>query len=136
MVQTAGHYKAGLSASTDGSSGSTLKYHIAPTNPAWYAYGYAKEYTMNTIPAQEIKKRGISAVDDKLRDGPVYVISRNCPRYVVMEAKQYEEWLDDRHEAFLNRVELSLADVEAGRVHEFNSTEEMWAAILNPDNEA
>jgi len=91
---------------------------------------------MNTIPAQEIKQRGISAVDDKLRVGPVYVITRNCPRYVVMDAKQYEEWLDDRHEALLNRVELSLADVAAGRVHEFKSTEEMWAAIDNHDDEA
>ncbi|MGH2533398.1 MAG: prevent-host-death protein [Thermomicrobiales bacterium] len=90
---------------------------------------------MNTIPAQEIKQRGISAVDEKLQDGPVYVITRNCPRYVVMDAKQYEEWLDDRHEAYLNRVELSLADVAAGRVHEFKNTDEMWAAIHNLDDD-
>jgi PHD/YefM family antitoxin component YafN of YafNO toxin-antitoxin module len=84
---------------------------------------------MNSIPAQEIKQRGISAVDDKLRDGPVYVITRNCPRYVVMEAKQYEEWLDERHEAVIDRVKLSLADVAAGRVRRFTSAEEMMAAI-------
>lgn len=44
---------------------------------------------MRTIPAQEIKRRGISAVDDLLRDGPVHVITNNRPRYVVMSEDEY-----------------------------------------------
>jgi len=39
---------------------------------------------MRTIAAQEIKKRGISAVDDVLKEGPVHVIKNNQPRYVVL----------------------------------------------------
>jgi len=44
---------------------------------------------MNTIPAQEIKRRGIAAVDALLEDGPVHVIRNNRPRYVVMSEEQY-----------------------------------------------
>lgn len=40
---------------------------------------------MRTISAQEVKRRGISAVDDLMAEGPVYIITHNEPRYVVME---------------------------------------------------
>ena len=46
---------------------------------------------MQTIPAQEIKRRGISAVDDLLREGPVHVIQRNQPRYVILDEVRYRE---------------------------------------------
>ena len=45
---------------------------------------------MKTIPAQEIKRRGISAVDELLHDGPVEVIKHNRPRYVVMRVEDYQ----------------------------------------------
>ena len=45
----------------------------------------------STIPAQEIKRRGISAVDEALRSGPVHVVSRNRPRYVILSEEQYQE---------------------------------------------
>ncbi len=44
---------------------------------------------MNTIPAQEIKRRGISALDDLLEDGPVHVIKNNRPCYVVLSVEAY-----------------------------------------------
>lgn len=44
---------------------------------------------MKTIPAQEIKRRGISALDELLKDGPVHVIRNNRPRYVVMSEEDY-----------------------------------------------
>ncbi|MBK1629345.1 hypothetical protein CKO31_01065 [Thiohalocapsa halophila] len=44
---------------------------------------------MKTIPAQEIKRRGISAVDELLQDGPIAVIKQNRPRYVVMSVEGY-----------------------------------------------
>jgi PHD/YefM family antitoxin component YafN of YafNO toxin-antitoxin module len=43
----------------------------------------------NTITAQEIKRRGISAVDEALRHGPVHVIQRNRPRYVILSEEDY-----------------------------------------------
>jgi hypothetical protein len=32
---------------------------------------------MNTIAAQEIKKRGMKAVDEKIEEGPAYIIKNN-----------------------------------------------------------
>lgn len=43
----------------------------------------------NTITAQEIKRRGISAVDEALQRGPVHVIQRNRPRYVILTEEEY-----------------------------------------------
>ena len=58
---------------------------------------------MNSIPAQEIERRGISALDSLLKDGPVQVIKHNRPEYVVLSTEAYQrltagssawEWLD------------------------------------------
>jgi len=56
----------------------------------------------NTITAQEIKRRGISAVDEALQKGPVHVIQRNRPRYVILSEEEYAR-LADRRQA---RAEL------------------------------
>lgn len=45
----------------------------------------------NTITAQEIKRRGIGAVDAALRRGPVHVIQRNRPRYVILSEEAYQQ---------------------------------------------
>lgn len=44
----------------------------------------------NVISAQEIKRRGISAVDEALKNGPVHVIQRNRPRYVILSEEAYQ----------------------------------------------
>jgi len=44
----------------------------------------------NTIPAQEIKRRGISVVDEALKHGPVHVIQRNRPRYVILSEEAFQ----------------------------------------------
>jgi len=46
---------------------------------------------MNTISASEIKRRGISAVDELLDNGPVHVIKNNRQRYVVLTEDAYQE---------------------------------------------
>jgi len=43
-----------------------------------------REPKMVSISAQEIKRRGISAVDEALRNGPVHIIKNNRPRYVML----------------------------------------------------
>ena len=77
---------------------------------------------MKSILEQEIKRRGISAVDALLDDGPVQVIKNNRPRYVVMSVDAYErmtagpsawDWLDKepdaRGYASRTRVEIDSA---------------------------
>jgi hypothetical protein len=46
-----------------------------------YLIKYQKEYyNMNSIPAQELKRRGIAAVDDLIAQGDVHVIRNNQPQ--------------------------------------------------------
>jgi len=71
---------------------------------------------MNTIAAQDIKRRGISAVEDALKKGPVHVIKNNQPQYVVLSEKRYRELIEAEDEAYIARVRVSLEDVKAGRV--------------------
>lgn len=71
---------------------------------------------MNTVPAQAIKRRGISVVDEILKDGAVYVIKNNQPQYVVLTEDRYKELLAAENEAYMARVRASLEDVKAGRV--------------------
>lgn len=78
---------------------------------------------MNTVPAQEIKRRGISAVDEALAQGPVHVIKNNRPQYVVMTEESYQELLEARQEAALVRIKASLEDARAGRVTRHESVE-------------
>ncbi|MBT0664126.1 prevent-host-death protein [Geobacter pelophilus] len=71
---------------------------------------------MNTIPAQEIKRRGIAAVDDLIATGDVHVIRNNRPEYVVLSEARYQELVAEAEEAYVARVKASLEDVQAGRV--------------------
>lgn len=68
---------------------------------------------MVTMPIQEVKRRGMSALDESLADGPVYVIRNNSPRYVVMFADAFHEMEESLADA---RIAASEADVRAGRV--------------------
>jgi len=71
---------------------------------------------MNTIAAQEIKRKGISAVDEALKEGPVHIIKNNQPQYVVMTEARYRDLIEAEDEAYITRVRKSLEDVKAGRV--------------------
>ena len=45
---------------------------------------------MNTIAATELKRHGISAVDKLLDSGPVHVIKRSRPYYVILTEREFE----------------------------------------------
>ncbi|NVN93392.1 MAG: type II toxin-antitoxin system Phd/YefM family antitoxin [Desulfuromonadales bacterium] len=45
---------------------------------------------MNAIPANELKRHGISAIEKLLSKGPVHVIKRNQPVCVVLAEDEYE----------------------------------------------
>jgi hypothetical protein len=71
---------------------------------------------MSTIPAREIKRRGISAVDEGLRSGPVQVIQHDEVRYVVLNLEQYNELKEAYEEALIARVRAAQDEVAAGKV--------------------
>ena len=84
---------------------------------------------MNTIPAHEIKRRGLAAVDELLDEGDVHVIRNNRPQYVVLTEERYQDLVAEAHEAYLTRVRASLEDVKEGRVKVFASPEELLQAL-------
>jgi len=84
---------------------------------------------MNMIPAQEIKRRGLAAVDDLIGKGDLHVIRNNQPQYVVLSEERYQELKLAEQEAYYARVRSSLQDVEKGRVRSFKTPEELLKAL-------
>ena len=80
---------------------------------------------IRTIPAREIKRRGISAVDEQLEEGPVHVIKNDEPTYVVMTEAQYTELVEIYQEAYLAGIQESLEDVKAGRVRRWDNVQDL-----------
>jgi PHD/YefM family antitoxin component YafN of YafNO toxin-antitoxin module len=84
---------------------------------------------MNTIPAQEIKRRGIAAVDGVISNGDLHVIRNNRPEYVVLTEARYQELVAEAEEAYVSRVKASFEDLKAGRVRKFASADELLLAL-------
>jgi PHD/YefM family antitoxin component YafN of YafNO toxin-antitoxin module len=84
---------------------------------------------MNAIPAQEIKRRGIAAVDDLIVNGDVHVIRNNQPQYVVLSEARYQELIVAEQEAYYARIRASLEDVDAGKVKRFKTAAELLRAL-------
>jgi PHD/YefM family antitoxin component YafN of YafNO toxin-antitoxin module len=80
---------------------------------------------MNLIAAQEIKRRGMAAVDGMLADGPIRVLKNNRSRYVIMSEADFGALMADLAEA---RLAASEADLKAGRVQK-GSAANLMAAI-------
>jgi PHD/YefM family antitoxin component YafN of YafNO toxin-antitoxin module len=78
---------------------------------------------MNIVPAQEIKRRGMAAVDEALCEGPVHIVKNNQARYVVLTEENYRELLEAKEEASLARIKASLEDARAGRTTRHESVE-------------
>ena len=84
---------------------------------------------MNVIPAQEIKRRGIAAVDDRIAEGDVHVIRNNQPQYVVLSEERYQELMVAEQEAYYARVRASLKDVKDGKVKKFKTVDDLLKAL-------
>lgn len=78
---------------------------------------------MNVVPAQEIKRRGMAAVDEALAQGPVHIVKNNRPQYVVLTEENYRELKEAQEEAALARIKTSLEDAKAGRITRHASAE-------------
>jgi len=71
---------------------------------------------MKTIAAREIKRRGILAVEDALKDGPVHIIKNDRPTFVVLDEEHYRELVEAQEQAYVAGIKASLQDVKAKRV--------------------
>jgi hypothetical protein len=68
---------------------------------------------MGTLPAKEIKRRGMAAVEEALESGPVHVIREDQPKYVILREEDYRILLDDLASA---RLRASEGDAASGRL--------------------
>ena len=84
---------------------------------------------MNTITATEIKRRGISAVDEALSKGPVHVIKNNKPKYVIMAKQHYEGLISEQEESYMERLKCSLDELKRGKTHVFNTVRDLMEEI-------
>lgn len=84
---------------------------------------------MNTIPAQELKRRGIAAVDDLIQNGDVHVIRNNRPQYVVLSEERYQALMAEAGDASIARIKSSMEDLQAGRVVKFHSADDLLSAL-------
>ena len=85
-----------------------------------------------TMPAQEIKRRGMSVMNKQLASGPVWVITNNVPKYVVMFADDFRRM---RHEAFVAETLRSEAEYRAGNYKTGTAEELMSEAMSGLDDE-
>jgi len=87
---------------------------------------------VNTIPALEIKRRGISIVDDQIESGPVHVIKNNRPQYVVMSEGRYQSMMEDMNQAWELRIKASLEEAVAGQTRQ-GSADALIREIFSAD---
>lgn len=45
---------------------------------------------VNTLTAAELKRRGMVAIEDGLRHGPLHIVKRNRPAAVVLTEEEYQ----------------------------------------------
>ena len=88
---------------------------------------------MNSLPAQEIKRRGIAAVDEALRDGPVHIIKNNRPTYVVLSEAAFSDMQQALQDAAKERLRASLEDLSAGRTKRYEDADALMRALDNDD---
>jgi PHD/YefM family antitoxin component YafN of YafNO toxin-antitoxin module len=73
--------------------------------------------TANTLTVSEIKRRGMAAIDDGLRRGPVHIIKRNKMAAVVLSEDDYQRLTSKKPSApkGMTAVQWLLAQSPAGQ---------------------
>jgi PHD/YefM family antitoxin component YafN of YafNO toxin-antitoxin module len=84
---------------------------------------------MKTISSQEIKRRGISAVDEDLKDGPVHVIKNNKLKYVIMDQEKYSELVSESEASYDKRLIKALDEIERGEIQAHDTINDLMDAI-------
>lgn len=77
---------------------------------------------MSLASAQDIKRRGMTAVYDAVKEGPVHVVRSNRAESVAMSEHDDQELMNDLYEV---RLAASEQDLAAGRIRRGRSAELM-----------
>ena len=82
---------------------------------------------INTVPAQEVKRRGVRAILERLENGPVHVLQRDRAAFVALGEDEFYRLLEELEEA---RLAASMQDLAAGRVR-FASAADIAAELAD-----
>jgi len=86
---------------------------------------------MITINASEVKRRGISIVDEILKkQKSVPVIHRSKIKYIILEKDVYDAISNELEESVRERVLRSESDYKSGKYHEGNA-EDLISDLLS-----
>lgn len=71
----------------------------------------------NILTVAEIKRRGMAAIEEGLRRGPVHIVKRNKPAAVVLSEEEYQRLAHGKTTRFegLTAVQWLLAQPATGR---------------------
>ena len=72
---------------------------------------------MNTLTVAELKRRGMAAIEDRLRHGPVHIVKRNKPAAVVISEDEYQRLAHGRavNPTGITAVQWLLSQPAAGK---------------------
>jgi PHD/YefM family antitoxin component YafN of YafNO toxin-antitoxin module len=73
------------------------------------------------ISVTEIRRRGLSVIDNALKRGPVHVLKDNEPTYVIMAKAQYQELTERYRKSYVARIRRSLTDLKEGRIRHISA---------------
>lgn len=65
---------------------------------------------MNSISAQDIKRRGMAAIEEALEQGPAHIMKYNRPAAVVLSEQSYQQLLAQRASSLTPAVRDWLAN--------------------------
>lgn len=72
-----------------------------------------KKTMANPISAQEVKRRGVEAIVERLGSGPVHILQHDRPVFVALDLEDYRQLVE---EAVNARLQPSLVDLDQDRV--------------------
>jgi hypothetical protein len=88
---------------------------------------------MNSIPAREVKRRGVAALEEAATTGPVHIIRNNRPTGVYMSEQEYARLLAGSRAPSRAPTDASVWDLILDRPYEGTRTKEQIDAQIHEE---
>jgi hypothetical protein len=88
---------------------------------------------MNSIPAAEVKRRGVAALEEAAKSGPVHIIRNNRPAGVYMSEQEYARLVAGSRAPVPSSSSASVWDLIIARPYEGSRTKDEIDAQVQED---
>ena len=88
---------------------------------------------MNSIPASEVKRRGVAALEEAAQSGPVHIIRNNRPTGVYLSEQEYARLVAASRAPAQASSGASVWDLIIARPHEGNRAKDEIDAQVRED---